>query len=144
MRWYKLNPKRWFTSIRWFIQRGRRGYADCDWWDLKSHLCSIIVPNLRRMAKEGNGCPSEFWETKTNNECWKWEEILEQMAQAFEIAEDPDNHLYTRWTEMSGGYDDRASGNLRKEIDFEALENNRRKMIRGLELFAKYFENLWD
>ncbi len=30
------------------------------------------------------------------------------------------------------------------EIDMEAMENARKKMERGLELFSKHYLNLWD
>ena len=47
---------RWFRSVRWFFQRGRRGWADCDIWNLDMYLTRILAHALPKLA-EGHGHP---------------------------------------------------------------------------------------
>jgi hypothetical protein len=40
-----------FKSIKYFIQRGKRGYSDEDVWDFDNYLCSIIPPAIRELKR---------------------------------------------------------------------------------------------
>lgn len=123
-------------KIKYFIQRGRRGYSDEDTWDFDSYLCKIIPPAIREL-KKGTGCPHEFYDKeKKNDECWKWKEVLEEIAQGFE-AHDEINHMRYFQMKKEGEY-------FTQEIDKERLKNLTAKQKRGMELFCKYFGNLWD
>jgi len=59
--------------IKWFIQRGQRGYADCDWWNMNAYLIRIILPMLREMRSSSIGYPG-WGEASTPK---KWNNILE-------------------------------------------------------------------
>lgn len=125
-------------EIKWFIQRGRRGWADCDWWDMHSYIADMM-PALIRKLKGGSGCPSEFYKKEAvNDECHKWSETLEEIAQGFEAAKFLGTCGYQKWAEGD------KPGYKKLETDYEAMENARKKMERGLELFAKHYLNLWD
>lgn len=125
-----------FKQIKWFFQRGRRGWADCDWWSMHSYI-SDMMPELIRKLKGGFGCPSEFYDKEAkNNECHRWNEILEEIAQGFEAAKFLDTYGYHKWVDADKG--------KKLEVDMEAMENARQKMERGLELFSKHYLNLWD
>lgn len=127
-----------FRSIKYFWQRGVRGYSDEDIWDFNSYLCGIIPTALRKMRKDGYGCPSILYDKKReNDECHKWHEILEAISQGFESAEFIQHHKYLKFTEMEDG------GKILKH-DYGSEKNAIEKMDKGLELFAKYFINLWD
>ena len=116
-----------FKKIKWFFQRGSRGWADCDWWNMHSYV-SDMMPELIRKLKNGHGCPSEFYDKGVkNDECHKWYEILEEMAQGFEAAKFLDTCGYHKWVDADKG--------KMLEIDTEAMENARKKMERGLDLF---------
>ncbi len=92
-----------FKRIKWFFQRGRRGWADCDWWSMNSYI-SDMMPDLIRKLKDGYGCPSEFYDKEVkNNECHKWHEILEEMAQGFEAAKFLDIYGYHKWVPADEG-----------------------------------------
>lgn len=43
--------------IQWFIQRGRRGWADSDTWNLDSYLFGILAEALPHLAQNGHGHP---------------------------------------------------------------------------------------
>jgi len=68
--------KDFFREIRWFIQRGKRGYADCDVWDFNSYLSRVIAAGVREL-KNGTGYPVGLSPRKWNN-------VLEKIAIGFE------------------------------------------------------------
>lgn len=128
-------------EIKYFYQRGTRGYSDRDCWDIDSHLASIIPPMVRTL-KDGCGSPSKLYDpTSVNNEHHKWHEIVEEIAQGFEAAEHIKNLDYHRWVDSTNP---KYKGCKEFSIDHEALKNYQDKMNRGLELFSKYFLSLWD
>ena len=125
-----------FREIKWFIQRGKRGWADCDAWGVSDYL-NDILPQLLRRLKGQTGCPSEFYDAEaTNNECHRWDEALETMAQGFEAAKWLDKFGYHRWVDGPHG--------KKLEIDEQATANAQKKAEKGLQLFAKYYQGLWD
>jgi hypothetical protein len=129
----------WFREIKYFIQRGMRGYSDRDLWDLGDHLMVMIPPSVRQLAKYTSGCPGDLWDKEAkNNECHKWNEILEEIAQGFEAAEQIKSmRRYCKWLKTPEGLYDHV---LEKEKDKQLAE----KYERGMELFDKYFLGLWD
>jgi len=123
-----------FRNIKYFIQRGRRGYSDEDLWGFNDYLCKIIPPALRHL-KNGTGCPGDLWDGKAkNDECHKWDEILEEMAQGFEATEEIGNPKMM-WVEKD---------KWEQEVDVLKYKQLNKKYNRGMDLFKKYFMNLWD
>jgi hypothetical protein len=126
-----------FKEIKWFIQRGRRGYSDRDIWSFHDYLCDIMPPILRKLSKNSCGCPSDLWDKEIrNNECHKWLEILETMAQGFESAQSISNMSYYNTIKTENGYT--------REIDSEKVKLLTEKYENGMDLFRKYFLSLWD
>ena len=80
--WYPLQRmfdiKYKYLNVKWFIQRGKRGYADCDVWDISSYLTSITLPMLKRFKEGGHGYPGmltyEIWDKKLATMIEAWEE----------------------------------------------------------------------
>jgi len=123
-----------FEEIKYFIQRGRRGYSDRDLWSFDSYLCDIIPPAVRHL-KQGTGCPSELWDKKAkNDECHKWDETLEEIAQGFEAAKEIANPKL-RWVEKD---------KWEQEVDVLKYEQLNKKYNRAMDLFKKHFLSLWD
>ena len=119
---YTLNPKRLYREVKWFIQRGRRGYSDSDVWDLGCYVSGVMSQALRDLADTHHGCPPDLFDAgRKGDECWKWNKILREMADGFTAIGEVN---YADWSED-------LSREL-KEID------------RGMDLFAKYVLNLWD
>lgn len=124
-------------KIKYFIQRGKRGFSDEDAWDFHSYLAEIIPPVVRKLQK-GCGCPQEFFDADNkNNECQKWHDILEEIAKGFEAVGEIENHTYQKWIKQE-------NGNYKLEIDQESLNNLHDKSTRALDLFSKNFFALWD
>ena len=77
------------TEIKWFIQRGKRGYADCDIWSLDGYLSEWLPTALKQLSKEVNACPKELWDkANKKNQCWKWPKIIKEIADGFQAAQD--------------------------------------------------------
>lgn len=122
-----------FQDIKWFCQRGKRGWADCDVWDFNDYLAGIIIAGLERLKKEHHGCSSEFWDEKVeNDECHKWSETLEIMIQGFKAYKD--SYDEPKW----------IKGKFKQEIDSKKIDLLEKKFQHGIKLFAKYFAHLWD
>ena len=124
-------------EIKYFIQRGKRGYSDRDLWDFDSYLSEILPPALRKLSKQAYGCPGELWDKDAvNTECHKWAEILEEMAQGFEVATAIKNMQFFESVKSGSGYT--------REINREKQKLLTEKFEKGMGLFAKYYLDLWD
>ena len=126
-------------EIKWFIQRGRRGYADCDTWSLDAYLCKWLPIAIRELKDRSLGYPSficghKVGSGKCTSECdekgsKRWKSILEDMAQGFEAGSVFEEDYFI---------DDKGKFEREK---YKALQ---KKFDKGMLLFKKYFFNLWD
>src|SRR5258708_21045784 len=69
-----------YYQAKWFIQRGWRGYADCDVWGLDSYLAGWMPEALERLQKNKLGYPigmkRQGWDSRL--ECMKQGFLEEQ------------------------------------------------------------------
>ncbi len=107
-------------EIKWFIQRGRRGYADRDLWSLDWYLSDWMPKALRQLKKHHMGYPG-MEGANTDSE---WKAILEKMAIGFEAS--------NKQNEMVIPPTSKTYKKLQKQID------------EGLNLFVKWYGSLWD
>lgn len=113
-------------DVKYFFQRGKKGYSDLDIWDFSDYLCDVLKNGLRELKEISNGCPHGVYDaSKKDDECWKWDEILTEMIEGFEAG-----------SKILGGD---AYGMHADEI--KKLEE---KFYNGMDLFKKYFFHLWD
>ncbi len=109
-------------EIKWFFQRGFRGYADCDVWSLYSYILDWLPKALDDLNKHHQGYPA-FLDIKDGNEDYevgskRWEEILKSMS-----------------TKLKRGIESDEKSLSKEDIaEFEV----------GMDLLKKYFFNLWD
>ena len=128
-----------FRQIKWFFQRGTRGWADCDAWDAYTYLADLI-PAMMKELKKGSGCPSPFFNDMAEtgeNPCIEWHKVLDEISLGFQAARDLDHYMYRKFVKTE-------EGNERMGHDYESQENLIKQMRKGLDLFAKYYINLWD
>jgi len=118
-------------EIKYFIQRGRRGWAECDVWSLDFYLAKVISQSVRSLQKFPNSVPSVF---KKELGCGdeeaekKWGEVLGKISNGFAAMCDIDDRAYV------------VAGK-----SFSVQETERKNTAKeGMELFVKHFENLWD
>src|SRR5574337_894509 len=159
-------PRDAYYSVKYFIQRGRRGWADCDTWSLDWYLDGWMPDALRYLKAHKHGTPMavfpdgpEYRDEHGNpNEAAseiaeaRWNEVLDKIIAGFEASHRIQDGLYegelgqyplSRPEGVSRDawakvQDNRfAASRLLEERDTKIFEE-------GMALFAKYYWNLWD
>lgn len=103
-----------YLKIKWFIQRGRRGFADCDVWDFDIYLSRIIKDGLKELKQWKDGYPCDVSPKE-------WDKILSDIIYTFETEE-----------------------KCLEDFKHDSERNDDKRKNRGWVLFKKYFHNLWD
>ena len=117
--------------IKWFLQRGKRGYADCDLWCLFGYISDIMVDALKQFEEMHHGHPGYL----TDDE---WTKKLNEMREGFEFyknVEDIESEAFNKFGNK------RKAGKL---LWLEYVEKQRKIAEKKLNVFIKYFEHLWD
>lgn len=126
-----------------------------DTWSLDYSLALIIHPALVEFRKNLHGYPSGLTMKR-------WEKILDKMIWAFAniVDEDAEDQFYSGehdlvWTPVDKNHKettkdkaaffrmDRGPKDTFK-IDMKGLKKHNKKIQEGLDLFGKYYRNLWD
>ena len=113
-----------FMEVKWFIQRGKRGYADCDVWGFDFYLAKVIRGGCKQLKNSTHSAPTRLsrhlpagqWDIAVK----RWDRILEKISRGFT--------LITLWEDEG-----------RMPTDAE-----KREIAKGWFLFKKYFSDLWD
>jgi hypothetical protein len=160
------NPADVYRNVKWFIQRGRRGWADCDTWSLDYYLNGWMPDALRHLKAHKHGTPLSVFPTDPEyiKDCGnptdeaeaiaiaRWDAIMDKMIAGFEASWRINDGLYEK---ELGEYpmrrpdgvsrdawdkvkDDRmAASRLLEQRDAKIMEE-------GLALFIKFYHSLWD
>ncbi len=113
-----------FSHLKWFIQRGRRGWADCDVWSFDTYLASVIAGGVKHLKEIEHGHPADITRER-------WHEILNDIIFAFEALKDQP-FVPPVWEPRFEPY------------PFSMPEDLYDRIKRGQALFAEYFQGLWD
>lgn len=126
---------------KWLKKHGKYvPYSDL--WNLDITIANFVLPRLKKFKKENIGYPGR----KEMDTPEKWDEALDKMILAFEYIiswddwwlDDP-KYNYIR---AESKYDDEYVTKIRNS--YLAEDKRRQVAIReGLELFAKWFRDLW-
>lgn len=127
-KWYISHPlgfiKDLYGDIRVFYQRGTRGWADCDTWGLNYYLSCLLPQALKRLRDNSRGCPPELFDkTNKDDNCHKWNDILNEIIDGFEA--------YRKFEES-------CVTDIKKEKEVNE------KVRKSCELLGKWFGSLWD
>ena len=124
---YRLcNKVRLFPrEVKWFIQRGKRGYADSDCWGIDFYLVDIIPKMIKQLKGNRGGVPSCMFEDADDDsdKSWekarkKWYKILDEIIKSFSLME--------------------------KELEILVLTEEEIKIRnKGVKQLYKYFYSLW-
>jgi hypothetical protein len=113
-----------FMEVKWFIQRGKRGYADCDIWGFDTYLARVISEGCKQLKDSAHSAPTRLSghlaATQSDIAIKRWSRILEKISRGF--------ILLNMWED-----------NGRMPTDAE-----KREIAKGWFLFKKYFSDLWD
>jgi hypothetical protein len=145
----------------------RRGWNYSDCWSICTTNAAFLIPRLKEFKKnlhghpifedtpEQNGDGEEF-----DNGMKRWEEMLDKMIFSFEcLLNDNEDIIYPhcefefvpckdnpQYSEMVCiGTPEELKKRDEEMIIFREKMKERNKIIQeGLDLFAKYYQNLWD
>jgi len=123
--------------IKRFIQRGKRGYANCDVWGLDCYLADVIEHSIMSLKKNLNGHPVELTEGQ-------WMDILNSISYTFYLAKEcSEGDLILMRDKKDREKFDKTFTN--KDNIYRYMTT---KEIRDYDLgwknFKQYFWNLWD
>ena len=158
-----------YYNIKYFIQRGKRGYSDFDLMDMDIYLLDLIPNMLKNFKNKKDGFPSDLDEESWNN-------ILKEMIEHFEKAnlsttdfENPYLNIYYEsvvdpWfnkvlkpqiktiekgkqnfitLDMSTPEECKDLEKLYKNAEKEKKEYLQKNLEQGFKLLVNYFHYLW-
>ena len=171
--WFQLKPYWWFRDVKYWFRKKRQkwttGFPHEESWDFKSALANWALPRLKHMKDNLHGYPSclipeEKWEEisagkeivdegrniREEHGMKEWNKILDKIIWSFEnhdnepMPTEPDNYdsrcNMIKYDDGSTEYehlDDRP-------WDWTEREAHDKKVQEGLDLFAKYYKDLWS
>ena len=125
---YLYQPHKYIRDVydrcKWFIQRGIRGYSDCDVWGWYSHHSKMMVGVLKYLRANAHGYPM-------GHSPAKWDKKLKVMQDGFQAVIDEEND-FVSYKKLS-----------RKEY-LKLVFSRRRKLMLGLKYFRDNYYDLWD
>ena len=171
--WFRLKPCWWFHDITYWLRKKRQkwttGFPHEEFWDFKSALANWATPRLKHMKDNLQGYPSclipeEKWEEisagkevvkegqdiREEHGMKEWNKILDKIIWSFENHDnepaltEPEN--YDSRCNMIK-YDDGSTEYERlddRPWDWTECEAHDKKVQEGLDLFAKYYKDLWS
>jgi len=123
--YYILHPWVYLSDLwkdaRAFIQRGRRGWADCDAWNFDDYLSDVLPAAIQYLRDISHSYPS-IGDADTPE---KWDAVLGKIARGFGAWKEIGD-VDTDW------HDEELMARLNKEHE------------EGMALFAEWFGHLWD
>ncbi len=125
---YLYQPHKYFIDlydhVKYFIQRGMRGYSDRDVWSWCNHHSEMMVGVLQSLRTHKHGYPADLTPGK-------WTRALNIMEQGFQAMIDEENDV-TSYKQLS------------HKVHRKLVFKRRRKLMLGLKYFRTYYYNLWD
>jgi hypothetical protein len=125
-RWWRLCG--WLETardnIKWFLQKLFTGHSNPHYWSAYTFIAEFALPLVRHLRKNHHGYPGSL---KHGDD---WIVILWQIEFALAWCHYEDDIFLTEYYKTEEGVE-----KVRKLDKF--VQN-------GLDLFAKYFRNLWD
>lgn len=127
-------------EIKFFIQRGRRGFSDRDAWNFSGYLSTVIIDGMLHLFEKVSGIPAALATTepgwpgkgkKFESELQRWRDILYDIAGGFGCAE----------LLNDGGWWD---GDEWKPWSKKQVKLFTRGFNSGMRLFKKHFFILGD
>ena len=169
--WFQLKPCWWFRDVKYWLRKKRQkwttGFPHEESWDFKSALANWALPRLKHMKDNFRGYPSrlipeeklkemshgdpnEGWNIREEYGSKEWNKILGKIIWSFE------NHDNEPMPTEPENYDPRCNmikyddGSTEYEHlddrpwDLIECEAHDKKVQEGLDLFAKYYKDLWS
>lgn len=126
-------------EYKYKVQKAKRGYSDLDVWNINYWFLSTIVPILKQFKEKHNGYPC-------NMSPEEWEQILDKMIFCFTEANEETcsqkNEYQLEFDNMFNCKNKDALNDYRNR-EIEINKYMKKNLDEGLDLFKKYFYDLW-
>lgn len=113
--------REFFNSIKWFFQRGKRGYAESDIWGFDTYLSEVLSKGLKDLHDVVHGHPAD-------TTFKKWKSELRTTAKTFKD-----------YNEFE--YKDYGDNFAKSKRDNARLQ---KRMDKAFDFLKKYWGCLWD
>jgi hypothetical protein len=135
--WYNICfvPK----AIKYFIQRGIRGYSDQDVWNLDMHLARVMHGSITKLQANKNGCP---WDIPSDEYGKALKDILIGLEAYREIQDD--TFLEDCMEANDNKEDLLCPAKLEVEKYKEEVAKRMEKFNKAMDLLKQYYCYLWD
>ena len=139
-------------EVKWFFQRGKRGWSNSDTWEFDTYLAKVISEGIKHLKEINHGLPT-YDEGKSELEAInEWDCILNTIHYTFVTAEDISkgsvvyipSKLFTkkRYDELVKSMED---GFVKYKTYHHVLTLKEiQEYEKGWEYFKEYFHSLWD
>lgn len=155
-----------YRNIKWFIQRGKRGYSDADIWGFDYYLSEVIVKGLKDLQKQVHGSPcgtigtqSISIEDKDTKEITEWKKIIGEIIWTFEATSKIQEHdwmfvsderrrktmeNYVKRLNTPQKEEDKLFKDLPDKHYYLMTKEDTKRYKNGWKLMQKYYFDLWD
>ena len=126
------------SEVKWFYQRGSRGWSDRSAWAIDAWLVDNLIPMLERLKGDKHGTPISMFRKKDGVDKdgnptdeadvlaeQRWNNVLNEIIYGLKCAK--------KLQDMDYDYED-------KELTKRLTKSSQ----RSFELIGKYLFNLWD
>lgn len=135
-------PMNLYREIKWFIQRGKRGFSDRDVWSIDWYLGEILPKMLKQLKKTQTILPTWEYGNEPEEVAQKrWNNILDNMIYTFETEHklSETNLLYTTVKNRN------RIEKIGKYVGIPVMTKEECERYRkGWYYFQKHFKSLWD
>ena len=126
------------SEVKWFYQRGSRGWSDRSAWSIDTWLVDNLIPMLERLKNNKHGTPLSMFRKKDGVDKdgnptdeasvlaeQRWDNVLNEILYGLKCAK--------KIQDLDYDYKD-------KELSKQLTKSSR----RSFELIGKHLFNLWD
>jgi len=126
------------SEVKWFYQRGSRGWSDRSAWSIDTWLVDNLIPMLERLKNNKHGTPASMFRKKdgvdkdgnSTDEAHRlaeqrWDNVLNEIIYGLKCAKKIEDSVYD--------YED-------KELTKRLTKSSQ----RSFELIGKHLFSLWD
>ena len=123
------------SEVKWFYQRGSRGWSDRSAWSIDTWLVDNLIPMLERLKNNKHGTPMSMFRKKdgvdkdgnSTDEAHRlaeqrWDNVLREIIYGLKCAKTIQDYDY-------------------KDVEVKKLTKSSK---RSFELIGKHLFNLWD
>ena len=123
------------SEVKWFYQRGSRGWSDRSAWSIDTWLVDNLIPMLERLKNNKHGTPASMFRKKdgvdkdgnSTDEAHRlaeqrWDNVLREIIYGLKCAKTIQDYDY-------------------KDVEVKKLTKSSK---RSFELIGKHLFNLWD